>query len=219
MSKGRSGLILAGGLSSRMGRDKGLLDLEGRPLVAWVIERMRPAVDEVVVSTSTANDAAYREAVPEDVRCIPDVTPQRGPLGGWRSALPALRGEHLAMAPCDAPLYSPTLAVRLFDLVRGHDGAVPRLGRYFEPLHGVYHRERLLAAVDKTLAVGLDRPVHTYAHLDILEVEEPAIRAIDPELDSFRGVNTPDELEVVRRRVAALPLGDARGPTPSDVPP
>ncbi len=211
----RSGLILAGGRSSRMGSDKGLIELEGRPLLLWVIDRMRPAVDEIVVSTSATNDASYREVVPAGVRCVPDAAPQMGPLGGWRSALPALRSAYLVMAPCDAPLYSAALAARLFDLAGDHDGAVPRIQKYFEPLHAVYHRDHLIDALEKTLARGLDRPVHTYAHLDMVEVDEAALRAVDPDLDSFRSANTPEELERVRQRVEELRHRTEAGQVPA----
>lgn len=211
----RSGLILAGGLSSRMGRDKGLLELRGQPLVLWVVERMRTVVDEIAVSTSSTNNAAYREVLPSDVACVSDTALQMGPLGGWLSGLPALRGEYVAVAPCDGPLYSALLAHRLFELAQDHDGAVPRLQRFFEPLHAVYHREHLLEAVKKTLAMGLDRPVHTYAHLDIVQVDEPTIRAVDPELDSFQTANTPEEFEKVKRRVETLGL---QGPSTPGAP-
>lgn len=212
MAEGRAGLILAGGLSSRMGRDKGLLELQDKPLILWVVDRMRPLVDEIVVSTSAANTSAYRRVLPEDVQCVPDAAAQMGPLGGWQTALPVLRGEYLAMAPCDAPLYSTALAEYLFDRARGHDGAVPRLQKYFEPLHAVYHREHLLDALKKTLAMGLNRPVHTYAHLDIVEVGEPEIRRIDADLDSFRTSNTPEEFERLKRRAGELGIVTTHGP-------
>lgn len=214
----RSGLVLAGGESRRMGRDKGLLELEGRPLVLWVVDRLRELAEELVVSTSPANDAAYRRIVPAGVACVPDEVPGTGPLGGWRTALSALRGEYVAMAPCDTPFYEVRLGEALFARASGHDAAVPRIGKWFEPLHGVYRREPLREAVRRTVAMGLSRPVHTYAHLDVAEMDESSLRAVDPDLASFWNANTPEDFERLRahaRQVAANPRRadpDAAGP-------
>ena len=199
----RSGLILAGGLSSRMGREKGLIELGGRPIVLRVVDRLSDLVDEIVVATSPANDAAYRDVLPASVRTVADRAPNQGPLGGWQSGLPALRGDFVAIAPCDAPLYAPALGRLLLERARGHDGAVPFLAGRFEPLHGVYARERLQGAVERCIAAGRMRPIHTYAHLDVVRVEEADIRGADLSLESFMSANTPEELEVLRTRVEA----------------
>ncbi len=198
----RSALVLAGGKSTRMGRDKGLIVLAGRPIVVWVIERLREVVEEVAVATSPTNDAAYRAVVPSGVPCVADTTPDLGPLGGWRWGLPALHGEYVAIAPCDTPLYAPALATLLFERAQGHDGAVPMLRGRFEPLHGVYLRPRLEEAVRRTLDAGQTRPIHTYAHLDVVEIAEDEVRRVDPEFESFMNANTPEELDRLRVRFA-----------------
>lgn len=197
----RSGLILAGGRSSRMGREKGLIDLEGRPIVLRVVERLSDLVEELAVATSPANDAAYRQVLPASVRTVVDRVPDQGPLGGWQSGLLALHGEFVAIAPCDAPLYVADLGRLLLDKARGHDAAVPFLAGRFEPLHGVYAREPLHAAVERCIATGRMRPVHTYAHIDVVRVEEPDIRQVDPSLASFMTANTPEEFEALRAYV------------------
>lgn len=198
----RSALVLAGGKSTRMGRDKGLIVLAGRPLIVWVIERLREIVQEVAVATSPTNDAAYRAVVPAGVACVADTTPHLGPLGGWKWGLPALHGEYVAIAPCDTPLYVPALGALLFERAQGHDGAVPLLHGRYEPLHGVYLRSRLEEAVRRTLDSGQTRPIHTYAHLDVVEVAEDEVRQVDPEFKSFMNANTPEELDQLRVRFA-----------------
>jgi len=199
----RSGLILAGGASERMGQDKGLLELGGRPLVLRVAARLSTIVDELAVATSPDNDAAYRRLFPREVRCVADATPHLGPLGGWQSGLPELHGEYVAIAPCDAPFYAPALGRLLFDRAAGHDGAVPKLRGEFEPLHGVYRRAPLMEAVRRTLAAGRMRPIHTYAHLNIVELSEPELRSADPQLESFLNANTPEEFALLRARAQA----------------
>ena len=207
MDARRSGLILAGGLSTRMGTDKGLLELAGRPLVVWVIGRLQEVVEDIALATSPTNDAAYRQVVPASVPCVPDTTPHLGPLGGWRWGLPTLQGAYVAIAPCDTPFYAPALGRLLFEEAEGHDGAVPNIGGRFEPLHGVYHREHLQEAVRRCIDAGQMRPIHTYDHLDIVEIAEDEVRELDPELESFMNANTPAEFDRLRSRSADVGRG------------
>ncbi|MCX7673512.1 MAG: molybdenum cofactor guanylyltransferase [Thiobacillaceae bacterium] len=104
-------VILAGGRARRLGgRDKGLIPLCGRPLSAWVIERLRPQVDAIVLSANR-NLAAYA-ALGHPV--LADALPgHAGPLAGIAAAAGALRSAWLLTAPCDCPFLPDDLAARL----------------------------------------------------------------------------------------------------------
>lgn len=106
-----AGVILAGGEGRRMGgRDKGLVDYRGRPLVEWVIDAVAPQVDELVVSANRNLEAygAYGR------RVLPDTLPgYAGPLAGVLAALDAVMADWLLVVPCDTPHLPADLAVRL----------------------------------------------------------------------------------------------------------
>ena len=98
------GVLLAGGLSSRMGRDKALLDWRGTPLIEHQLATLRAAgVDEVCVSGERP-----------DYRGVADLAPQRGPLGGLTSVAAGVAGEcDLLVIPVDMPRLSAALLRRL----------------------------------------------------------------------------------------------------------
>jgi molybdenum cofactor guanylyltransferase len=110
-----TGLVLAGGLGSRMGGvDKGLQPWRGRPLVAHVLERLAPQVGEVLINANR-NLATYGQFGPP---VLPDSLPDHpGPLAGFLAGLQACRTPWLVTAPCDSPLLPQDLVQQL------HQGA------------------------------------------------------------------------------------------------
>lgn len=126
-----SGIVLAGGASSRMGRDKAELPLLGRTLLQWQVEKLWAlGVGDIMIS---GEDCA---AMP-DTRIIPDVFPHRGPLGGLHACLRAARHPQCLVLSVDVPLV-PVSA--LAHLCRSHSGGVTvlRHAEKQEPLIGVY---------------------------------------------------------------------------------
>lgn len=107
-----TGVILAGGRGRRMGGvDKGLLELRGRPLAAWVAERLAPQVDELLVS---ANRNGERYAA-IGYRVVGDRIPGfAGPLAGLHAALKVAAHQLVATVPCDSPFLPADLVLRLF---------------------------------------------------------------------------------------------------------
>ena len=84
----RTGIILAGGDSKRIGTDKGLLDLNGRPLISYVIESLRPIVDEIIVVVGSEERIPnYRNAVEDDIQIFPDMYEDGSPLIGLITGL------------------------------------------------------------------------------------------------------------------------------------
>ncbi|PLW83168.1 molybdenum cofactor guanylyltransferase [Kineobactrum sediminis] len=115
------GLILAGGAGSRVGgRDKGLLEWRGKPLVQWVAQSLRPQVNTLYISCNR-NQCTYRSFADHVISDQPG--PPVGPLAGLR-ALPAIPpGDYLLVVPCDTPLVPATLGTRLMETL-GADNAL-----------------------------------------------------------------------------------------------
>ena len=182
-----TGVILAGGKSSRMGRDQALIEVEDRTMLERTIELLRPHAREVLV---IADPARY---APPHATVIPDDSPGKGPLGGLVTALYRARYVRLLVLACDLPAVNDRLLVRLkLELDRGYDAVVPRHDGLMEPLVAAYHRHAIepFEACVKTdvlkMSVALAK-VRTSV-LDIVPGEEgwPA--------DLFRNLNTPDDL-------------------------
>jgi molybdopterin-guanine dinucleotide biosynthesis protein A len=190
---GVAGVILAGGLSTRMGRDKALVPFAGRPMIAHAIERLAPQVACLAVSAN--GDAARFD--PFGLTILPDArTDHPGPLAGIATGLrfAADRGcRFLATAPCDAPFAPRDLVARL----RG-DGALPAVAKSpdgVEPLFALWP-VAMLGHVEAALATGDASVWRLLAAMGAREVDIPA----DPGERWWLNLNAPDELAAADRR-------------------
>lgn len=193
MSEAVTGVVLAGGASRRMGRDKAALDLGGRPLLAWAVDALRAAFDEVVVV-----GPAERATLVPNVPVVADAYPGQGPLGGIATALRQLGAGRIFVAACDMPFLSPALARYLAELAPEAAAVVPRTERGIEPLCGCYGRACLPVAED-LLARGELAMAGLLAQVGarIVAPEEWGLHDITGR--SLLNVNTVAEWEAARR--------------------
>ncbi len=164
------------------GRDKGLIPFRGRPLVAWVMERLTPQVQEVLISANRHREAYAALGVP----VLPD-TLGAGPLAGIFRGLEAAAFPHLLVVPCDAPFLPGDLASRLFEALKAHDVplAIPDEGR-LQPLFALLHQD-LLPGLREALARGDYRA-------EAWMTSHPHVRVAFPDPDAFANLNAPEDL-------------------------
>lgn len=193
----RSGVILCGGKSARMGADKGLLELKGRPLYQWVLESISTVVDEIVISVSRKEQVDILDFGDFDAIVSQDQRPGLGPIGGLLSGLKTCQGEYVAVAPVDAPLINPQLYELLFERIEDHEAAVPKVRGYWEPLVAVYKRSAMISAIEKAVTDGNLDIRSTFPHLDVVEVGQGEIEVFDPDILSFTNINTGEDLEEI----------------------
>lgn len=198
-------VVLAGGRSTRMGRDKASLPFGGVPLLRRVVERLRPVVDEVIV---VANDGA--PAAGPGARVVADAFPGLGPLAGLHAGLRASGAERNLVVACDLPFASPALAVHLRDRAAGADAAIPLFRGRPEPLHGVYRRG-CLAVAEAQLRRGELALARFLERLRVVWVEEAEVARFGVPERIFLNVNRPGELE----QALALAAAEAADPGPS----
>jgi molybdopterin-guanine dinucleotide biosynthesis protein A len=187
-----TGLILAGGLGRRMGGvDKGLQPLRGRPLAAWVLDRLRPQVTEVLINANQ-NQAEYARL---GCRVIGDeIGGFAGPLAGLHAGLKANVHPFLVTVPCDSPFLPSDLVQRLHAaLVANHaDLAVAKTGDQPHPVFSLV-RESLASHLTAFLESGGRKIDAWYASLKVVEV------AFDDEAEAFSNINTRAELDAAER--------------------
>ncbi len=195
----RSGIILAGGRSTRFGGgEKSLKPVNGRPMICHVREAVRPIVDEVVFSfrDEGQRDRVFPYLSGSGDPVVYDELHDIGPLAGVMRALEAARGEYVVIVACDMPFVNPRAIELLFERARGHDAAVPRdAGSFLEPLHAVYRREPMIRAVEQALRAGERRIAAPLKYLkDVVYVPADEIRKVDPGLKTFLNVNRAEDL-------------------------
>jgi molybdenum cofactor guanylyltransferase len=187
-----SAIILAGGQSRRMGQDKALIDFQGRPILAHVIDTLRELADDVIVVSNRAGVYASYGA-----RIVPDYDPPSGPIGGIAAGLAAMQHDLGIVVACDMPFLNIDLLRYLIERSADADAVVLRLDDDFEPLHAVYRRT-CLAPIQQHLAIGDRRVISFYADVRLTTIPEADWRRFDPMARSLANLNTPDDLSLLQ---------------------
>lgn len=190
MNSSIAGVILSGGLGRRMGGvDKGLQPFRGRSMIEWVLDRIEPQVDEVLISANQNLDQYLALGHPVLHDRIPGFA---GPLAGLHSALLRASSELVVTVPCDSPFLPRDLVSRLADELRHAQVAVARTGAQ---RHSVFCLCRASVAEHLTafLTEGGRKVEAWYASLHTIEV------AFDDQPDGFRNINTLEDLEAMDR--------------------
>ncbi len=196
-------LILAGGRSSRMGRDKMWLDLDGRPLIEVVARRLLPIAGEIIFSSndSPSLDALVRR-LPVPAVVAPDLYRDAGPLAGLQAGLRAAHNAMVFAVATDMPFVDPSLVIAMRNHCSDEDAIVPRIRvpgldePQSEPLHAIY-RKSCLPAIEAALARGRRRAVSFLDDVRVCYVEDSVLRRLDPDLQSLHNINTPEEWTAV----------------------
>ncbi|MBU0684590.1 MAG: molybdenum cofactor guanylyltransferase [Candidatus Thermoplasmatota archaeon] len=177
-----------------MGQDKGMIRLGGRPLVNHVATAMAEIVDEIVVAVAAGKSAEYTDVLGGDLVIAEDKEPDLGPLEGLITALSAANGDYVLFSPCDTPFLKTGVCKIIASYAKERDGAVPIVRGYQEPLHAVYRRTNALEAFEIAVSTGKRRPADAYEGLVMMPVPEDMLRELDPRLESFWNLNTPEDL-------------------------
>jgi len=188
------GIVLAGGKSRRMGRDKALLPFQGTTLLEYIIMQMRKAVEDVIVVA----DMPERYVLADGTRVVGDIYPEAGPLGGIVTGLHVAKEGYHPVVGCDMPYLEPAMLRLLIREAQGFDGVIPEVAGRIEPLCAVYH-SRCVVALEMALLQG-ERAVHrAIEYVNMKRVREDVLRTVDKDLRSFINLNTPAEYERVRK--------------------
>lgn len=174
-----------------MGRDKGSLPVGQATLVEHLARRLGPVVDEILVG-SGRRDRQFGElrSVEDEERFA-----GLGPLAGMQAGFVQAQQPLVWVVACDLPEVQPALGALLRGLATGVDAVVPRLDQGPEGVCAIYWGRVVAPVIEEQLTHGhrsvqqlLDRLAVRYVHRDQLS-------AVDPDLRSFRNLNTPSEYE------------------------
>jgi len=194
----RSAVILAGGLSSRLGQDKGLLQLDGKPLVRYVLNTVDNIVDEkIVVVSGKGQVEKYLNEVGARTKIVVDKTDARSPLAGAMTGFEEALGEYSLLLPCDTPFISRDILLLLLELCAFRNACVPRWPNgHVEPLQAVYRTKPALEASNAAFcAKGLNMQAMLSRLQCVRYVSTLVLEQLDSELRTFFNINTPQDLE------------------------
>lgn len=195
----RSAVILAGGAGSRLGKEKSLIEFDGRPLIQWSVEKLALLVEDVVVVARGPEQARKLEGLIPHASITCDSISGYGPVAGLAAGMGQARSEYVLAIGCDLPFLNVDVINLLFEQAQGWDAAVPmRENGMMEPLHSVYKRDALLCACQRAMERGERRIRVPLSMLRVKCVAVELLKNLDPELLTFFNLNTRDDLDLAR---------------------
>ena len=176
-----TGIILAGGNSSRMGFDKGLADFRGKQLVQYSIDTLQCICSQIIIST---NSSSYDQL---GFPVQSDILPGAGPMGGIYSSLLYSNTDHNLVLSCDTPFVTTALMVQILHNAEGYQVVLPSSKPgYMEPLIGYYHKNNTTAMLG-----FIDRG--NVKLIDYIETTFYRVIPVYGDPDQFININTPED--------------------------
>jgi len=188
-----SAALLLGGASSRMGRDKARLPVQGVTAAAHLASMLADLFEEVLLVGGDPPGGAPG-------RPVPDPEGPRCALRGLVGALEAASQERILVVATDLLSLSPPLLLALLAWPEA-DAVVPRTGAKAHPLCALYRREPVCSVARRRLAAGQLSLVGLLDEIRASYLEGPDLHAVDPDGSALFNANTPEELEQLRERL------------------
>jgi molybdopterin-guanine dinucleotide biosynthesis protein A len=189
VKRAASGIVLAGGASSRMGRDKASLSVGGLPALERAAGTVARVCEEVVIA---AGDHSPLRLSAVATVWVSDPPGMGGPLAGLAAGLGAARHDLAIVVACDMPFLSDRLLSHLRDIAEGCDAVVPLINGTPQSLHAAYARD-CLPAVESLLRLGATSLRELLPCLRVKYLSESRCRALDPSGLSWFNMNTPGD--------------------------
>jgi molybdopterin-guanine dinucleotide biosynthesis protein A len=188
-----TGVILAGGKSSRMGQNKALMSLGGKRLVDRVVEVMRSVFDDLLMVTNTPD--VYADL---SVPMVRDVWPEKGSLGGVYSAIYHAATPYCLVVACDMPFLQAAMLRYLITQMADYDVVVPDVLGELQTLHAIYSKA-CLPPIERRLEMHRLRIVGFFPAVRVRTVTASELEPYDPALLAFQNLNTPEEFQAAEQ--------------------
>jgi len=188
-----TGIIMAGGKSSRIGSDKGALLLQGKTLADRTTDTILDLFEDVIYVTNHPEDVERT-----DVRIVSDDIPYLGPLGGIAAGLRHSTHSSNFVVAFDMPFINDELIAYMVSLAADADIVVPKVQGSYEPLFAVYSSD-CLRHIDKRLAAGDRRVISIYEDVNVKEIGVQDIKRFDRDLMTFININTFEDYRKVKK--------------------
>lgn len=192
-----SGIVLAGGKSSRMGTDKAMLQYHNQSLLSRSVEKLHELFEEVILVTNTTVKYHGPEFNTCRIREVYDEFPESGPLAGIHAGLKAASFEWSFVTACDMPFWGPEIVEALTRDQQDFDAVVPSINNRPEPLCAFY-RKSCLPAIENHLKNGIGKVTCFYQFVKISYLDIKKIgQAEQLSSHTFSNINTPLDYETI----------------------
>ena len=188
-----TGVVLAGGESSRMGRNKAFIEIHGERIINRIVSLFNKMFDDVLLVTNSPLE--YLEL---NVRVVTDLIPGKGSLGGIYTGLFFSPSPKAFFVGCDMPFLNKKVISYFMDLAETADIVVQRSDQHWEPLHAIYSR-KFIKPIERLMAQGDLKIIKAYKWMKVREIKKEELEPIDPGLRSLVNINIPEELKKISK--------------------
>jgi len=183
-----TGIILSGGKNQRMGENKAFLKIEGIPIIERICDLFSHLFQETIIVTNEPD--SY---VQFDAKIHADLLPNAGALGGLYTGLHYSSYPYSFAAACDMPYLKSPLITYLVGKKDGYDITIPRTGDGFQSLHAIYSKV-CIGPMERLLKEKRAKILDLFPWVRVNVIGENEILPLDPGLESFINLNTPEDL-------------------------
>jgi molybdopterin-guanine dinucleotide biosynthesis protein A len=184
-----TGVVLAGGRNSRMGRDKASLPWQDSDFLQVILKNLDKVCDELIVVTNTE-----RPATLPNVRYVTDIIPHCGPLSGIHAGLVHASSEYAFVTACDMPYLSPAAANYIMAQSLGWDVVAPGSADFYEPLFACYAKS-CIAAIESLLNSNNRKTQALFPLLRCKLIPLEELKRFDSQLRLLRNINSPSDYQ------------------------
>ncbi len=196
----RGAIVLAGGASTRMGQPKTLLKLNGVTLVERVVDLLRPYFHQVTLVTD--NEDLFND-LPANITRDLFSGQAKNPLRGIHAGLLASGLPYQFVVACDMPFLNLKLINYMGIYAPDYDVVVPRIGSHYQPLHAYYSRS-CINIIERQILNRDFKIINFYARLNVKTIGLKEIAQFDPHQESFFNINTRDDFELAKKKMAGI---------------
>lgn len=189
-------VLLAGGQSKRMGKDKAFLSFKNKTFLRWVLEALDKYCDEIIIVANKDQSIYLNEAkgLSANIKFTSDIHPYEGPLNGIISSLDLIENENIFVATCDTPLINSEVIKFLHQTIENYEAVIPVVKDKFQPLNALYKKSALEKA--KNIYKSGQKSMFSFIkQLNKKIIYEKDLKNIDKNLYTYWSINTPEDYE------------------------
>lgn len=183
-------VVLAGGGSTRMGKNKALLNLGNRTMIERIVEPLKNIFKDITVVTNNPEEYNMLKGVQLIGDCIE--IEEKNSLVGLYSGLKASCTSHVFVIACDMPFINNELIKSMINIIGTEDVLIPFVGGHYQPLHAIY-KKTCLPEFEKLLEIKCYKIADAFLSLNINKINEQYIRNLDPTMSCFENINTLEQ--------------------------
>jgi len=190
-----TGIILAGGKSRRMKKNKVLLQIDKKLVIESIVEKLKIVFDDVVIIGNFSLDYRF-----SGVRLVKDIVSEKGPLGGIYTGLSVSQSKYSFICGCDMPFLNINLIQYMVRKKTDYNVLIPKYGDCFEPLHAMYSKS-IIPVIKEKIEQGTYSIQSIFPKVKVKYITEKEMEKFGNWQEFFFNINTPSHLKTARRMV------------------